>query len=492
MIATPAELFAVLRQYNPWWAGGRFPDLPKWRRAAFREILAWAREPPAGRALLLSGARQIGKTTLYLQTIEELLGQGVPPTNILYATFDHPLLKLIGLDALVRLWREFEPAQAGREYLFLDEIQVTKDWQTWLKHQVDFEKRRRIAVTGSATPLAAEGQESGVGRWQTIRLATLSFYEYLQLKKLPVPALPRVDSFLQLFEWDPSQALKVAEEARPLAGLFHEYLLRGGFPQSALVESIPLAQKLLREDIVDKVLKRDMTALFGVRRVLELEQVFLYLCLHDGGQLDLAELCSSLQLKRPTVANFIALLEAAHLIYRLLPFGYGKQVLRARPKVYLADPAIGPGVLLKGKSLLEDTDALGRAVETAFFKHVFTRYYARSIGFSFWRGKRDHEVDIIADLDRRLVPFEVKYRGPEHTDLRDLKGMLEFCAEHQITEGYVITRDFTDFNVVTAGTTRILKLPAPLACFWLGRAELEVGPRGAEVPAVESRPPGFG
>ena len=67
---------------------------------------------------------------------------------------------------------------------------------------------------------------------------------------------------------------------------------------------------------MDKVLKRDMTALFGVRRVLELpEQVFLYLCLHDGGLLDLPQLCSSLQLKRPTVSSFIDLLEATHLIY---------------------------------------------------------------------------------------------------------------------------------------------------------------------------------
>ena len=199
VIASKAELFAVLRQYNPWWSGGRFPDLPTWRRAAFREISAWAENPPAGRALLLSGARQVGKTTLYLQAIDELLNRGVAPTNILYATFDHPLLKLIGLDALLKLWREFEPVREGPEYLFLDEIQVAKDWQTWLKHQVDFEKRRRIAVTGSATPLVAEGQESGVGRWQTIRLATLSFFEYLQIRKLSVPPLPAVGSLLELF-----------------------------------------------------------------------------------------------------------------------------------------------------------------------------------------------------------------------------------------------------------------------------------------------------
>ncbi|HVY69392.1 MAG TPA: ATP-binding protein, partial [Verrucomicrobiae bacterium] len=458
---------------------------PPWRRAAFHELAAWAKNPPAGRALLLSGARQVGKTTLFLQAIEELLSRGLPPANILYATFDHPLLKLVGLDALLRLWREFEPAREGPEYLFLDEIQVAKDWQIWLKHQVDFEKRRRIAITGSATPLVIKGQESGVGRWQTIRLATLSFFEYLQIRKLSVPALPAVNSLLDPFQWNAARLARVGEEARPLSGLFHEYLLRGGFPQSALVESISLAQKLLREDIVDKVLKRDMTALFGVRRILELEQVFLYLCLHDGGLLDFPELCSSLQLNRPTVGSFIELLEHTHLIHRLLPFGYGKQVLRARPKIYLADAAIAPSVLLKGKALVDDADALGRAVETAFFKHVFTRYYARSIGFSYWRGKQDREVDIIVDLDGRLVPFEVKYRGPQHTGVGDLKGMIEFCAEHKVDRGYVITRELEDFqvmNVERGGVkARLLKVPAALACYWLGRSELESAGRGQDV-----------
>lgn len=477
MIASQAELYAVLRQYNPWWTGGRFPDLPSWRRAAFREIREWAANPPAGRALLLSGARQVGKTTLFLQAIDALLDQGAPPANILYATFDHPLLKLIGLEALVRLWREFEPAREGPEYLFLDEIQVAKDWQTWLKHQVDFEKGRRIAVTGSATPLVTEGQESGVGRWQTIRLATLSFFEFLQLKKLQIPILPPVNSLVDIFEWNPVRFVEVAEQARPLVGVFHEYLLRGGFPQSALVESIPLAQKLLREDIVDKVLKRDMTALFGVRRVLELEQVFLYLCLHDGGLLDLAQLCAALELKRPTVSKFIELLESTHLICRLLPFGYGKQVLRARPKVYLADAAIAPSVLLKGKALLEDAAGLACAVETAFIKHVITRYYARSIGFSYWRGKKDREVDIIADMDGTLIPFEVKYRSASHTGLGEVKGMQEFCAEHRLQRGYVVTRDLSDFSVLSMDSggvrTRLLKIPAPLACYWLGRSELE-------------------
>jgi len=65
-----------------------------------------------------------------------------------------------------------------------------------------------------------------------------------------------------------------------------------------LVASLSGAQKLLREDIVDKVLKCDITALFGVRHILELEQVFVYLCLHGGGLLNLQALCSSLELKK--------------------------------------------------------------------------------------------------------------------------------------------------------------------------------------------------
>jgi predicted AAA+ superfamily ATPase len=273
-------------------------------RCCFPALDRWARPP------------------LFLQVLQGLIDSGVSPNKILYATFDHPLLKLLGLDGLLKLWREFEPESDTIEYLFLDEIQAIRDSQTWLKLQVDFEKKRRIAVTGSATPLASEGQESGVGRWHTLRLSTLSFFEYLHIKQIAVPPLPEITSLAQLFDWQPARFATVAADAAPLVAHFHEYLLRGGFPQSALMGSITAAQKLLREDIVDKVLKLDMTALFGVRHVLELEQVFLYLCLHGGGLLDMQALCKELELKRPTVNNFINLLEATHLISKLPPFGY--------------------------------------------------------------------------------------------------------------------------------------------------------------------------
>lgn len=475
MIASHADLLAVLSRFNPWWTGQALPSVPDWRRAAFGPLFHWAREPPAGRALLLSGARQVGKTTLFLQLVRELLGQGVPAGNILYATFDHPLLKLVGLDEVVSLWREFVPAQEGPQYLFLDEIQARKDWQVWLKHQVDFEKGRRIAVTGSATPLAREQVESGVGRWQTLKLATLSFYEFLQVRKAGLPDVPALSSLQHLGRWTPAQFQRAAQAAQGLTLHFHEYLLRGGFPQSALVASVEEAQKLLREDIVDKVLKRDMTAMFGVRRVVELEQVFLYLCLHDGGLLNLPDLCKNLEMKRPTVENFIDLLEASHLIYQLKPLGYGKEVLRGRRKVYLADPALAPGVLLRGRSMLEDDALVGRAVETAFFRHLYGRYYHEAVGFAYWRGRKGHEVDMLAEIRGQPVPFEVKYR---RAGSGDLTGLAEFCRERRPERAYVVTKELHDFGIgELAGTsTPLIRVPAPLACYWLGSSEVGSGP----------------
>lgn len=468
------ELVAVLSQFNPWWRGESIADLPKWRRAAFRELHMWLTAPPASRAVLISGARQIGKTTLMLQAVDALLSEGVPPANILYATFDHPVLKLVGIDAVLEAWREREPKAEGSEYIFLDEAQFIRDWGTWIKLQTDFNKQRRIVFTGSAMPLVESGQESGVGRWHTIRLTTLSFYEYLQIKNLSLPPLPSLKSLRDIFDWPQTDFYRVTEIAAPYVGHFHEYLVRGGFPQTSQMESITQAQRLLREDIIDKVLKRDMTALFGVRRVLDLEHTFLYLCMHDGGLLDMVDLCSNLGVKRPTAQHFIELLEATHLIYRLPPFGYGKDVLRARFKIYLADAAIAPAVMLKGKTILEDPAALSIASEAAVFKHLFARYYSQNVRFTYWRGRKDREVDLVAEVSGQIIPFEVKYRA-QHTGLRDLKGLLELCNQKAIERGYVVTKSMDDFGVISGAldvNTRILRIPAPLLCYWMGESEL--------------------
>lgn len=268
------ELVSVLSQFNPWWRGEAIPDLPAWQRAAYKELYHWVKTPPVPRAVLLSGARQIGKTTLILQTIDALLRDGVPAANILYATFDHPILKMAGIEQTISAWRVREAKKSGPEYVFLDEAHSIPEWGTWIKHQVDFNKTRRVVFTGSAMPLLDGSAESGVGRWHTISLTTLSFFEYMQIKDIRSMVPPDLRSLRHLFDWQDRDLQTVALDCEPLLGHFHQYLIRGGFPQTALMASVTQAQKLLREDIIDKVLKRDMTAIFGVRKVLELEKVF--------------------------------------------------------------------------------------------------------------------------------------------------------------------------------------------------------------------------
>lgn len=475
-----SELFSVLQEFNPWWTGNALGDLPDWERSAADQVWRWTQDKETKRSLLLTGARQVGKTTLYRQIIRRLLRERYPAHNLLYATFDHPILKLAGLEQTIRAWGELFPSVPGApRMLFLDEIQFVPDWQTWLKHQVDFQKDLRIAATGSASPLRDAG-ESGVGRWETIPLPTLSFAEFLRLRKIEVAGIPEMKSLLGLFNWSPADFARTTLVARGLTPHFHDYLLRGGFPEPAMTSDLARCQRLLREDIVDKVLKRDMTALYGVRRVLEVEKLFLYLCYHDGGILDLTALTQQLDgVGKQLASSFLDLFEATHLIYRLKPFGYGKEVLRGRDKVYLADAALPGAVLLLGRKLLERPERLGAAVETAFFKHVFTRYYSQTPRFSYWRDRRgdDYEVDIIAELGDRLVPFEVKYQDAEITPKR-LRGLRQLIEERGVEQGYVITQRWEDFGLLPVESmkpgrerevlaARVLKIPAPLACYWL-------------------------
>jgi predicted AAA+ superfamily ATPase len=72
--------------------------------------------------------------------------------------------------------------------------------------------------------------------------------------------------------------------------------------------------------------------------------------------------------------------------------------------------------------------------------HVYTRYYRQSIGFSYWKGRKDREVDNMASVEGRLVPFEAKYRA-QATGAGDLKRLEQFCADRKVARGYVITNN---------------------------------------------------
>lgn len=475
------EILRVLRGYNPWWVSGAVStDLAKdMRRLAFHETRAFMRQTGFTRAVMLSGARRVGKTTILYQLAREALDKKeFAPNEILYVSFDHPILKMSSPDRILGTFVENVASGAKRLLLLLDEIHYADDWASWLKVWVDSNKGCRIIATGSASSaLAIDGAESGVGRWATVRVPTLSFYEYLRLLHVETPALPRGYKPTRLVSLPKAEAQSLLTRCLPLQAHFHRYLLTGGFPEVALIDNLIAAQRLLREDVVDKVLKRDMTALFNVRNILELERVFIYLCLHSGQILVQDTLAKEIGVARPTAASYLRCLEAANLINRLDPLDLeGKKSLKPKPKMYLADPSIREAVLLRGDDSLTDQTEMGLIVETAVIKHLLAFYYRDTPRFGYWReAKSGQEVDFITALPNGAhIAVEVKYS--EQPAVKRGDGLYLFARARPVPDGLVITKNPADYGPLpeietSAGPFRPFQIPAFLFLYLLGEIE---------------------
>jgi hypothetical protein len=474
------EALRVLAGFNPWWSGRPFREEP-FRRLAFNACKKYLEDQQLKRALLLSGPRRVGKTTILYQLAREALESGLAPPgevpdpkSILYLSLDHPLLKLLGLEGSLRLYHEAIWPEGQPSLLLLDEVQYSRNWGTDIKLLVDLHPEYRIVATGSAS-VAHRGElaESGVGRWLTIPVPTLSFYEFVHIRQEPELSVPSKLRPSDLFAMKTADRVGLAEKLRPLLPSFQRYLLVGGFPETARQADITLCQRLLREDVVERVLKRDMTALFGVRNVDVLEKLFIYLCLHSGGIVAHKTVADALGVSPLTVANHLDLLEQANLVYKLPPLDVGgKKVLKARNKYYLADAALRNAVLLRGEEVLTSPDEMGTIVETTVLRHLYAYYYRDTPTIAYWRDiKTDKEVDIIVKSPQYVLPVEVKYR--EQAEVEASSGLVELCRREPVKQAYLVTKREQDFgpHEVAGVDARFMRVPAHVLCYLLGQAE---------------------
>ncbi len=441
---------------------------------AFRVCLKHLTDARLRRGLLLSGPRRVGKSTILRQVAAALVEGKRDPRSILYLSLDQPLLKMHTIGQLLEMYHETIHPVGRDAVLLLDEVHYSKDWDLQLKSLIDHQAEYRILATGSASVRARQSlTDSGVGRWVTVPIPTLSFYEFVRIRGEEPPAgVPEVH-VPRLFTATPAEIAGIGSAFRPLMPLFDRYLLVGGFPETArLGEDVGLCQRLLREDIVERVLKRDMTTLFGVRQVADLERLFIYLCYHTGGLLNVLSCSSELGVTRPTVTNYLDLLEQANLVYRLGPESLGgKKMLKAQHKYYLVDAALRNAMLLRGEEILRDPTELGHVVETAILRHLHAFYYPVAPRLSYWSDSRTRcEVDIVVRYATQAVPFEVKYRDrPDPSP-----GLAMYCdAEHDVSRAYVITRHERDFGVAGVGRRGIpvLRIPAHIFTHLIGGAE---------------------
>lgn len=270
--------------------------------------------------MVLTGTRRVGKTTIQYQMIEALLKSGVAPQKIVFISMDHPMLKLSQFQEVLECYRENIYADQD-VYYFFDEVQYDQDWDRWLKTIYDTQPDTRVMATGSASPAFMKGsRESGAGRWSVIQVPTLSFYEYCELLGLDRPDIPdnlKVTSLLHMTQIERTQTMLQLSKVQ---NHFMRYLQVGGFPELALADNDLMAQQIMREDVVDKVLKRDLPSLYNIRNATELERIFLHLCSVSSEIISIEAITKELNgVSRTTVENYIQYLESANLIYRSWP-----------------------------------------------------------------------------------------------------------------------------------------------------------------------------
>ena len=333
--------------------------------------------------------RRVGKTTILYQIIEHLIDEGVNPKNILYATFDNPILKLVNVENVLSIYESMYPIE-GIQYIFFDEVQYTENWELWMKVIYDSRKDIRLIATGSASPILEKGSaDSGTGRWSVLKIPTMSFYEYCRLLDLDLPLLPEDLRLSELPGYGLAQLGDLMNKFIPLQNHFNRYLMIGGFPELVLSDDDAYAQRMLREDVVDKVIKRDVLSLFNIRSPLLMEKLFLYLCMNSTEIFNATTAAKELEnISITTIDSYIKALEMSNLIYLAKPMNVGsKGSLKGKPKIFVADAAIRNAVLMID-DVLSDEKELGAMVETTVYKHMVSFYQGSPAQLGYFRRQR--------------------------------------------------------------------------------------------------------
>ena len=307
------------------------------------------------KAILLSGPRQVGKTTL----ARELLGG-----NGAYLNYD-----VVGdrRAILAKAWRRDSPC------LVLDEVHKARKWKNFLKGIIDeFHNQPPLIVTGSA-------------RLEVFRKAG--------------DALTGRTFIYHLHPIDVAEAAAMLPEHTADDHLDH-LLETGGFPESFFhPEDAP---RLLR-DRLSTVLRDDLRDLSAISDVKSLEILIELLRERVGGQAIYSNLAGDLSVSGPTVKSWIELLEHLCLVFLIRPYsrGFAKSI-RKEPKIYFFDCAAAKnGHAAKLENL----------VACALLK--WCDYEAdtkgRSLQLYYFRDSADHEVDFIVTESRQVLAcIEVK------------------------------------------------------------------------------------
>lgn len=481
------KVISRIKLENSWWENGQidkfYADLrPRAYFERFQGLVKEVQTAAVRRAPILMGPRRVGKTVMLLHLTQALIKAGTDPRRICYVSVEHPIFNGLGLDDLVHLAREAAGAAAtdisGCTFMF-DEIQYLKDWERHLKTLVDTYPRATWIASGSAAAaLRLKSNESGAGRFTDFLLPPLTFHEYVVLLGKDELLLGQDELLLGQDEllrtgrtWVETADLTALNE------LFVDYLNFGGYPEVALSPAIRADPgRYVRQDIIDKVLLRDLPSLYGISDIQELNSLFTAFAYNTANEVSLDKLAQRAGIAKNTVKRYLEYLEAAFLVKRVHRIDHNARKFQRATlfKVYLTNPSLRAALF---SPISADDPDMGAMVETAVFSQWF-HFASGNLHYARWK---DGEVDLVL-VDGTGDPrwaCEVKWSDRFGAQSPEFRNLIMFCKTHNLHEAIVTTR--SERSDETVDGVVIKCIPASLSCYTIGHNIVQGRPSKAPI-----------
>lgn len=456
-----------LAQHNLWWGvepPSAIPEAKFRRRVYYAPFKALALNFGVRRATILLGPRRVGKTFMVKQLIHDAIQEGFDPRAILYAAMDTPVYSGVSLEGLLDLF----PKDGGteRRLVIFDEIQYLGNWEVHLKNLVDHHPNTKFIALGSAAAaLKLKSAESGAGRFSDFMLPPLTFYEFLDF-------LGEEDKLIDVKLRDDGRRQYAAKDIEQLNKRFVDYLNFGGYPEAVLNPEIrDNSEQFIRNDIVDKVLLKDLPSLYGINDIQQLNKLFSFLAYNAGTEASLENIAQKSGISKPTIKRYIEYLESAFLIIKLPTVDeHCKTLQRQRNfKVYLNNPSMRAALF--GPVRMDEHDKIGHLTESAIFSQWQHSTSFRQLRYARW--KNEGEVDVVfltPDKPKPLWIGEISWSdsiGSKYGEAtRSVAAMLK-RHKKTIKGAFLTTRTLTTATEIEG--LRVSIWPSALYCYFVGK-----------------------
>jgi len=375
--------------------------------------------------VVLTGMRQVGKTTLYRMIFDE-----VKSDNKVFLDIENPIEQKIFEEA------DFNNILANLEtyginprkklYVFLDEIQAKPDIVKAIKYLHDHYAIKFFVTGSSSFYFKNVFPESLAGRKAIFELYPLTFREFLAFRGIAIP-------------WH--EAFPDKERSKNVIGyerikkFYEEYLVWGGFPAVVLAEN--QEQKAIRlNDIFKSYFEKDVKALADVRNLTALRDLLLLLLQRIGSKLEVSKLASEVGVSRETVYTYLAFLEGTYFIHLVSPYSRNRdREVSGAKKLYACDV----GVANKFAKI-----SSGQLLENAVFQNL--RPFDDSI--HYYQRRSGVEVDFV--MPQRSLVLEVKHAvAPrDYAKAESIARALKFKHVFVVSKAFSPEKGFIPANMV--------------------------------------------